>query len=188
MPRKPSVVSGSDSSREQHEANVWPREQSALFGDVVKEAVLEGARRDGGDLLFSYAFCRWYSTLDFPLKNVTTTPESSGELHGTIAAARTAQGMSSAHPVPFVPAGVELVSRATYISRKKRNRETCWRQSKALKRVQREAKHKLVAQPEISHEAAEAMLRGQAPRTDEKFPGITMPPETNSNDFGCFWN
>ena len=25
---------------------------------------------------------------------------------------------------------------------------------------------------EISHEAAEAILRGQAPRTDEKFPGI----------------
>ena len=43
---------------------------------------------------------------------------------------------------------------------------------KALKRVQREAKRKLVAQPEISHEAAEAILRGQAPRTDEKFPGI----------------
>ena len=59
-----------------------------------------------------------------------------------------------------------------YISRKKRNGETCWRQSKALKRVQREAKRKFVAQPEISHEAAEAILRGQARRTDEKFPGI----------------
>ena len=46
------------------------------------------------------------------------------------------------------------------------------RQSKALKRVQREAKRKLVAQPEISHEAAEATLRSQAPRTDENFPGI----------------
>ena len=67
----------------------------------------------------------------------------------------------------FVPSGVELVSRNTYINRKKRNRETCWRQSKALKRVQREAKRKLVAQPEISHEA-----RSQAPRTDEKFLGI----------------
>ena len=50
------------------------------------------------------------------------------------------------------------MSRATYISRKKRNRETCWRQSKALKRVLREAMRKLVAQPEISHEAAEAIL------------------------------
>ena len=30
--------------------------------------------------------------------------------------------------VPFFPSGgVELVSRATYISRKRRNRETCWR-------------------------------------------------------------
>ena len=75
---------------------------------------------------------------------------------------------SSALPVPFVPSGVELVSRATYINRKKRNRETCWRQSKAFKRVLREAKRKLVAQPEISHEAAEAILRSQAPRTDEK--------------------
>ena len=31
-------------------------------------------------------------------------------------------------------------------------------------------KRKLVAQPEINHEAAETVLRGQAPRTDEKFP------------------
>ena len=109
-----------------------------------------------------------------PLKNVTDTPESSGELYGTITVTRTAQRMSSAHPVPLVPFEVELVSRATYIiiSRKKRNHETCWRQSKALKGVQREAKRKLVAQPEISHEAAEAVLRSQAPRADEKFPGI----------------
>ena len=46
--------------------------------------------------------------------------------------------VSPAHPVPFVPSGVELVSRATYINRRKRKRETCWRQSNALKRVQRE--------------------------------------------------
>ena len=44
---------------------------------------------------------------------------------------------------------------------------------KALKRVLREAKRsKLVAQPEISREAAEAILKSQAARTDEKFPGI----------------
>ena len=86
-----------------------------------------------------------------PLRNVTSTPESSGESYGTVTATRTAQRMSSAHLVPVVPSGVELVSLATYISRKKRNRETCWRQSKALMRVQSEAKRKLVAQPEISH-------------------------------------
>ena len=51
----------------------------------------------------------------------------------------------------------------------KRNRETCWRQSKA---AQREAKRRFVAQPGISHEAAEAILRSQAAGTDEKFPGI----------------
>ena len=108
-----------------------------------------------------------------PLKNTTNTHESSGELHGTVTDTHTAQRKSSsALPVFFVPSGVELVSRNTYINRKKRNRETCWRQSKVLKRVQREAKRKLVAQPEISHEAAEAFLRSQAPRTDEKFPGI----------------
>ena len=106
------------------------------------------------------------------LKNATNTHRSSGELHGTITATHTAQRMFSALPVPFVPSGFDLVSRNTYINRKKRNRETCWRQSKALKRVLREAKRKLVAQPEISHEAAEAILRSQAPRTDEKFPGI----------------
>ena len=44
--------------------------------------------------------------------------------------------------------GVELVSRATYISRKKRNLETVQRQSKALKKTQRDAKRKFVAQPE----------------------------------------
>ena len=67
--------------------------------------------------------------------------------------------------------GVELVSRATYISRKKRNLETVQRQSKALKKAQRDAKRNFVAQPEISHEAAELILRNQAARTDEKFPG-----------------
>ena len=40
-------------------------------------------------------------------------------------------------------------------------REACWRQFKALKKVQREAKRKLVAQLEISHEAAVAILSGQ---------------------------
>ena len=90
---------------------------------------------------------------------------------------------ASAHPVPFVPSGVELVSRATFTSRKKRNRETCWRQSKALKRVQREAKRKLVAQPEISHEAAEAILRGQETRNflyhtrQPPAPSATRPRE-----------
>ena len=67
--------------------------------------------------------------------------------------------------------GVELVSRATYISRKKRNLETVQRRSKALKKAQRDAKRKFVAQPEISREAAELVLRNQAARTDEKFPG-----------------
>ena len=68
--------------------------------------------------------------------------------------------------------GVELVSRATYTTRKKRYRETCWRQFKAHESAQRQAKRKIVVQPEISHEAAEAILRSQAARTDEKFPGI----------------
>ena len=67
--------------------------------------------------------------------------------------------------------GVELVSRATYISRKKRNLESVQRQSEALKKAQRDAKRKFIAQPEISHEAAELILRYQAARTDEKFPG-----------------
>ena len=64
------------------------------------------------------------------------------------------------------------MSRATCISRKKRNLETVQRQSEALKKVQRDAKRKFVAQPEISHEAAELILRNQATRTDEKFPHI----------------
>ena len=66
---------------------------------------------------------------------------------------------------------VELVSRATYISRKKRNLETVQRHSNALKKAQRDAKRKSIAQPEISHEAAEPILRNQAARTDEKNPG-----------------
>ena len=47
MSRKSSVVSWSDSPREQLEANVLPREQSASFGDVVKVAVLEDASGPG---------------------------------------------------------------------------------------------------------------------------------------------
>ena len=55
------------------------------------------------------------------------------------------------------------MSRATYI--------TVQRQSKALKKAQRDVICKFVAQPDISHEAAELILRNQAARTDEKFPG-----------------
>ena len=73
-------------------------------------------------------------------------------------------------PVGYL--GVELMRRDTCISRKKHNRETRRRQSKALKSAQREAKRKLVAQPGISHEAAEAFLSNLAARTYEKFPGI----------------
>ena len=173
------MVSGSDSPREQLKGNVLRREQSELFGDVVEEAVLadaSGSWEPGEPAVissFPTPVVGGAAPLTCPLKNVTNTPESSGELHGTITATHTAQRRSSAHPVPLVPSGVELVSRATSISRKKRNRETCWSQSKALKKVQREAKRKLVAQPEICHEAAEAILRGRASRTDEKFPGIT---------------
>ena len=43
MSQKSSVVSWSDSPREQLEANVLHREQSAPIGDVVKEVVLEDA-------------------------------------------------------------------------------------------------------------------------------------------------
>ena len=67
--------------------------------------------------------------------------------------------------------GVELVSRATYISRKRRNWETRQRQSKAYKRAEREAKRKLMVQPEISHEATEQIPRSQATRTDGNFFG-----------------
>ena len=64
------------------------------------------------------------------------------------------------------------MSWATYIGRKKRNLETVQRHSKALKKAQRDAKRKFVAQPEISHEAAELILRGQTPLTNEKFLSI----------------
>ena len=66
---------------------------------------------------------------------------------------------SPAHFVTSQPDGfseVELVSRTTYIGRKRRNLETRRRQSKA---AEREAKRKLMAQPEIGHEAAEQTLR-----------------------------
>ena len=46
------------------------------------------------------------------------------------------------------------------------------RQSKACKRAEREARRKLMAQPEKSHEAAEQISRNQATRTDEHFKGI----------------
>ena len=71
---------------------------------------------------------------------------------------------SPAHFYTFqleVFSGVELVSRATYVIRKRRNWETRQRKSKAYKRAEGEAKRKLFAQPEISHEAAEQVLRSQ---------------------------
>ena len=76
------------------------------------------------------------------------------------------------HAQPDVFTGVELVSRATYISRKRRNWETRQRQSKACKKAERDAKRKLMAQSEISHEAAEQIFRSWATRTDENFLGI----------------
>ena len=72
--------------------------------------------------------------------------------------------------------GNELVSRATYISRKKRNLETVQRQSKALKKAQRDAKLKLVAQPEISHEAAELISRWSSEATEVSVPRIWRIP------------
>ena len=83
--------------------------------------------------------------------------------------------VSAAHFVtsqPGVFTGVELVSRAANISRKRRNWETRRRQSNSCKRTEREVKRNLVAQPEISHDAAEQILRSHATRTDENFPGI----------------
>ena len=82
---------------------------------------------------------------------------------------------SPAHFYTFqleVFSGVELVSRATYIIRKRRNWETRQRKSKAYKRAEGEAKRELLAQPEISYEAAQQILRSQATRTDDNFPGI----------------
>ena len=73
-----------------------------------------------------------------------------------------------AQSVPYVFTNVELV-RATYISRKRQNWETRRRQSKAFKSAERAAKRKLMAQPEISHEAAEQILLSRATRTDEHF-------------------
>ena len=184
--------------------NVLPREQSAPFGDVEKEVLLEATScpwepREPGLFSSGYGKASEHAVISSflvsavvgtsepavissfsaevtapspcPLRNVTST-ESSGESHGTVTVTRTAQRMPSAHLVPVVPSGVELVSRASYISRKKRNRETCWRQSKALNSAQPEVKRKLVAQPEIRHEAAVAILGNQAARTDEKFPWI----------------
>ena len=60
----------------------------------------------------------------------------------------------------------------TYINRKRRNWETRQRQSEAHKReLKGAAKRKLMVQPEISHEAAEQILRNPATRTDDNFCG-----------------
>ena len=74
--------------------------------------------------------------------------------------------------------GLELVSRATYISRKKRNLDTVQRQSKALKKAQRDAKRKFVAQPEISHEATELIFKeaGSSHRRKISWYHTRQPP------------
>ena len=110
--QKSSVVSWSDSPREQLEANVLLRDQSAPFGDVVKGVVLEDASgpwepREPA-VISSFPTSAVGGTVPSacPLRSVTSTPESSGESHGTFTVTRTAQRMSSAHPAPFVPSGV----------------------------------------------------------------------------------
>ena len=65
-------------------------------------------------------------------------------------------------------------------SRKKRNRETVQSHSKCSRKVNGMRNAKFVAQPEISHEAADLILRNQAIRTDEKFPGIIHVQPPNS--------
>ena len=44
--------------------------------------------------------------------------------------------------------------------------------AEACKKAEQQAKRKLMAQPEISHEPAEQILRREATRTDENIPGI----------------
>ena len=88
--------------------------EHAIISSFLVSAVKRASRH------FQF-FCSGHSASPSPLRNVTSTPESSGESYGTVT--RTTKRMSSTHLVLVVP-------RATYISRKKRNRETCWRQSK----------------------------------------------------------
>ena len=95
--------------------------------------------------------------------------------------ARSQPGVGTQYALFGYP-GVELVSRATYISRKKRNLETVQRQSKALKKAQRDAKRKFIAQLEISHDAADLILRNQAARTDEKI----LVPYTSATISPCY--
>ena len=54
---------------------------------------------------------------------------------------------------------------------KRRNRETQKRQVKAFKHADREAKRKLMAQPEISYVIGEQLMRDREDRTDENFAG-----------------
>ena len=109
MSRKSSVVSWSGLPREQLEANVLPSEQSTPSGDVVQVAVLEDASGhwEPGEpaVISSFPSPVLCGTAPStcPLKNVTNAPELSGELHGTITAARIAHRMSSAQSVSFVP-------------------------------------------------------------------------------------
>ena len=116
-----------------------------------------------------------YPRVDFAVEDVVPgfSAESSTVSRGVdvaMSGGSCGKGTTPAYLASSQPGGVELVSRATYTSRKKRNFETVQRQSKALKIAQRDAKRKFVAQPEISHEAAELILKNQAARTDEKFP------------------
>ena len=103
------------------------------------------------------------------LSSLTNFSKSSGESFGKDT--RHAAHMSFTQPMPDVFTCVELVSRASYINRKRRNWETRQRQSKAYNRAEREAKRKLMVQPEICHEAAKQMLRSQATCADDNFFG-----------------
>ena len=151
MPSKPVFFSsGLAVTREHAVEAVVPSFSAESSAPVQGKSCVDRAVSDGFDVTMSSGSC-----------GKDTSPAH---------LARSQSGVGTQYAHNGYP-GVELVSRATYFSRKRRNLETVQRHSKALKKAQRDAKRKFVAQPEISHEAAELILGNQAARMDEKFPG-----------------
>ena len=84
-------------------------------------------------------------------------------------APKTQECGETAEPASVLP----LLSHEVCATRKRRNRETRRRQVKAFKHAEREAKHELLAQPEISHTTALQMLQDRGTSTDQHFAGST---------------
>ena len=133
LPRERSAPFGDVEKEVLLEAASGPREPSepGLFSSgygktgehaMISSFLVSAVGETSGPAVISSLSAEVTALPPSPLRNVTSTPELSGESYGTVT--RTTKRMSSTHFVPVVPSGVELVSRARANPRRSRKSST----------------------------------------------------------------